>query len=114
MSPPWATCSLGLRNFGHLLQGPAPVWLPEEPSDLSGLDADSPPWLCAILPFRVFLGRFTYIIQCAFIVYLFSDLIQFFFFCLFEYSALIALFIDQFPIIDNIVQLMLDYCSLFW
>jgi hypothetical protein len=46
-----------------------PVWLSWEPSNLSWLDLDSPPWLAAKFPLRVFLEWFTYIVYCAFAVY---------------------------------------------
>jgi hypothetical protein len=61
------------HSFGVLLAAShevqPPAWLPQEPSDLSGLDLDSPPWLAAKLPLSVSLGWLKYIIYCAFIVY---------------------------------------------
>jgi hypothetical protein len=45
------------------------AWLSWEPSDLSELGLDSPPGLLQNTTWRVFLGQFTYIVYCAFIVY---------------------------------------------
>jgi hypothetical protein len=50
------------------------IWLSQEPSDLSVLNSDSPPWSYAVSPLRAFLGQFTYIVHCAFIVYFASQL----------------------------------------
>ncbi len=112
VGPPWA--SLVLSAFGCYSWGPASRWLSSEPSDLSGLDPDSPYWLFAKSPLRVFLGRFTYILYCAVIVY----------FCIPTWCNIFLLVLSNIPfdacfqltfkLWNIIVQLLFNHCSVFW
>ncbi len=87
-----------------LIEVKPPVWLFWEPSDLSGLTHNSPPWLGVKFPLSVFLGQLTYtIFYCTYILHF--DLLQFFFS---SFSPILSSNV-KFSIT---VWLLSDYCSI--
>ncbi len=79
------------------------VGLFREPSDESGLEENSPPWLAVKSPLSVFLVQFTYNIYCA-LLYIpaqFSSL--FMFIQIRQFKGSTVLF-DHFPIIIQLLS----------
>jgi hypothetical protein len=97
-----------------LTQSSLPAWLYWEPSDLSGLDPDSPPWTsCSFSLWASYRAVYAYCILCIYCI-------LFTFCCTFWFPMIHSAF-DQIFLLTvstthdcQLSSLLFDYCSFFW
>jgi hypothetical protein len=100
--PPWVAfgyCLCGSASSSDYLQLSLLVWLLQEPSDLSGLDSDSPLWLACKISLK-FPMTFNSVMVSAEILIL--------------WIVILIWLPTSYYVKFMIFQLLLNYCSLFW